>query len=277
MIEIKKFTLSDEEFNKLRRLVFDAAGISLSDAKRELVISRFSRRLRALNLSTFGEYYNFVISPDGQSEMQNFVNSITTNKTDFFREPHHFDFLRDHFVPECLRLGRREVRVWSAGCSTGEEPYSAAMTLHTHLTEPHGIRVKVLATDIDTSVLDAARNGIYDERQIKPIPEEMLRKYFLRGKEDSAGLYKVKDVLREIVTFRQLNFIAENYPISAVFDAVFCRNVIIYFSAETKKRVLTRLSSYLTRGGYFIIGHSETLFDMVDGLTYLKNTIYRKD
>lgn len=277
MLEIKKFTLTEEEFNKLRRLVFDAAGISLSDAKRELVISRFSRRLRALNLSTFGEYYNFVISPDGQSEMQNFVNSITTNKTDFFREPHHFDFLRDQFVPECLRLGRREVRVWSAGCSTGEEPYTAAMVLHHYLTEPHGIRVKVLATDIDTSVLDSARTGIYDERQIKPIPDEMLRRYFLRGKDDSAGLYKAKDILKEVVTFRQLNFIAENYPVSAIFDVIFCRNVIIYFNNDTKRRVLNRLSSYLTRGGYFIIGHSETLFDMVDGLTYLKNTIYRKD
>ncbi len=277
MLEIKKFVLTDEEFNKLRRLVFDTAGISLSDAKRELVVSRFSRRLRALNLSTFGDYYHFVISPEGQSEIQNFINSITTNKTDFFRETHHFDFLRDQFVPACVRSGRREVAVWSAGCSTGEEPYTIAMVLHRHLVDPHGIRVRVLATDIDTHVLDVARNGVYEERQIRLIPEDMQHRYFLRGKGESTGLYKVKENLREMVTFRQINFVAEQYPVSSLFDVIFCRNVVIYFNNETKLQVLSRLAGYLVRDGFFIIGHSETLFDMVPGLTYIKNTVYRKD
>ena len=277
MIEIKKFSLSDEEFNKLRRLVFDVAGIYLSDSKRELIISRFSRRLRALNLDTFEEYYRFVISPDGLSEMQNFINSITTNKTDFFRESHHFDFLVEHFVPEIVSSRRREVRVWSAGCATGEEPYSIAMVLRHHLLEPHGINVKIFATDIDTHALDTARAGIYEERQIRPVPEEFLHKYFLRGKGHSFGLYKVKDSIKEMVSFRQLNFIADTYPISVLFDVIFCRNVIIYFNAETKRRVLTKILSFLVRGGYLILGHSETVFDMVKGLSYLKNTVYRKE
>lgn len=277
MIEIKKFTLSDDEFNKLRRLVFDVAGIYLSDSKRELVISRFSRRLRALNLDTFEEYYRFVISPDGASEMQNFINSITTNKTDFFRESHHFDFLIEHFVPEIVSLRRREVRIWSAGCATGEEPYSIAMVLHHHLLEPHGVSVKIFATDIDTRALDTARAGIYEERQVRPVPEELLHKYFLRGKGPSLGLYKVKDTIKELVSFRQLNFVAESYPISVIFDVIFCRNVIIYFNAETKRRVLNRLVSYLAHGGYLVLGHSETVFDTVKGLSYLRNTIYRKE
>lgn len=277
MIEIKKFSLSDEEFAKLRRLVFDVAGIYLSDSKRELVISRFSRRLRALNLSTFDEYYRFVVSPDGVSEMQNFINSITTNKTDFFREPHHFDFLVERFVPEVVAARRREVRIWSAGCATGEEPYSIAMVLHHHLVERHGIQVKVLATDIDTVVLDTASAGVYEERQIRPVPEELLHKYFLRGKGSAFGFYKVKDCIKGLVSFRQLNFVAESYPLSLIFDVIFCRNVIIYFNTETKRRVLNRLVSYLARGGYLVLGHSETVFDMVDGLTYLKNTIYRKE
>ncbi len=277
MIEIKKFSLSDEEFNKLRRLVFDVAGICLSDSKRELVISRFSRRLRALNLSTFDEYYRFVISPDGVSEIQNFINSITTNKTDFFREAHHFDFLVERFVPEIVASRRREVRVWSAGCATGEEPYSIAMVLRHHLVEPHGVQAKIFATDIDTHALDTARNGIYEERQVRPVPEELLHKYFLRGKGPAFGLYKVKDCIKESVSFRQLNFVAENYPISVFFDVIFCRNVIIYFNAETKRRVLNRLVRYLARGGYLVLGHSETIFDTVEGLTYLKNTVYRKE
>ncbi len=277
MIEIKKFSLSDEEFNKLRRLVFDVAGIYLSDSKRELVISRFSRRLRALNLSSFEEYYRFVISPDGVSEIQNFINSITTNKTDFFREPHHFDFLVECFVPEVVAARRREVRIWSAGCATGEEPYSIAMVLHHHLFDRHGIQVKVLATDIDTAVLETACAGVYEERQVRPVPEELLHKYFLRGKGPAFGFYKVKDCIKDLVSFRQLNFVAESYPLSLMFDVIFCRNVIIYFNTETKRRVLNRLVGYLVRGGYLVLGHSETVFDMVDGLTYLKNTVYRKE
>ncbi len=277
MIEIKKFTLSDEEFQKLRRLVFDVAGIYLSEAKRELVISRFSRRLRALNLSTFDEYYRFVISPDGAAEMENFINSITTNKTDFFREMHHFDFLVERFVPEIVAARRREIRVWSAGCATGEEPYSIAMVLHHHLVEPHGVNVKIFATDIDTRALDTARSGIYEERQVRPVPEVLLHKYFLRGKGSAFGLYKIKDCIKDLILFRQLNFVADNYPITVLFDLIFCRNVIIYFNAETKRRVIARLVGYLARGGYLVLGHSETLFDAVPGLSYLKNTVYRKE
>ncbi|HSW59488.1 MAG TPA: protein-glutamate O-methyltransferase CheR [bacterium] len=274
--EIKKISLSDSEFDKLRELVYKISGISLANTKKELVISRFSKRLKELKINSFGEYHDLLISPSGFSEVQNFINSITTNKTDFFRESHHFDFIVSTFIPQVVAASRPVVRVWSAACSTGEEPYTIAMVMSKYLVEPYGIPVKILATDIDTNVLKAAARGVYDSHAIGQVPEKYLKKYFLRGKGDSFGLFKVKDDIRSMVTFKQLNFIASEYPITATFDIIFCRNVIIYFSPETKKLVVGKLFRYLSEGGYIMMGHSETLFNMIDGLIYLKNTVYQK-
>ncbi|HPG34847.1 MAG TPA: protein-glutamate O-methyltransferase CheR [bacterium] len=274
--EIKKISLSDSEFDKLRELVYKISGISLANTKKELVISRFSKRLKELKLSSFGEYHDLLVSPGGFSEVQNFINSITTNKTDFFRESHHFDFIVSTFIPQVVASARPVVRVWSAACSTGEEPYTIAMVMSKYLVEPYGIPVKILATDIDTNVLKAAARGVYDSHAIGQVPEKYLKKYFLRGKGDSFGLFKVKDDIRSMVTFKQLNFIAPEYPITATFDIIFCRNVIIYFSPETKKQVVGKLFRYLSEGGYIMMGHSETLFNMIEGLVYLKNTVYQK-
>lgn len=274
--EIKKIALSDEEFAKLRDLVYKISGISLSETKRELVISRFSRRLKALKIKSFSDYYNLLISPSGFTEVQNFINSITTNKTDFFREAHHFDFLVSKIIPVLLAKKKRVVKIWSAACSTGEEPYTIAMVMSKHFVEKYNIPVKILATDIDTNVLTVASKGVYDSSIISVLPEEYMKKYFLRGKQDSIGLFKVKDTIRQMVTFKQLNFVATEYPITTTFDIIFCRNVIIYFNPETKRRVVNKLYRYLNPGGYIMMGHSETLFDMVDGLTYLKNTVYQK-
>ncbi|HNW15413.1 MAG TPA: protein-glutamate O-methyltransferase CheR [bacterium] len=274
--EIKKISLSDSEFDKLRELVYKISGISLANTKKELVISRFSKRLKELKLSSFGEYHDLLVSPGGFSEVQNFINSITTNKTDFFRESHHFDFIVSTFIPQVVASSRPVVRVWSAACSTGEEPYTIAMVMSKYLVEPYGIPVKILATDIDTNVLKAAARGVYDSHAIGQVPEKYLKKYFLRGKGDSFGLFKVKDDIRSMVTFKQLNFIAPEYPITATFDIIFCRNVIIYFSPETKKQVVGKLFRYLSEGGYIMMGHSETLFNMIEGLVYLKNTVYQK-
>jgi chemotaxis protein methyltransferase CheR len=274
--EIKKISLSDTEFDKLRDLVYKISGISLANTKKELVISRFSKRLKELKLNSFGEYYDLIISPSGFSEVQNFINSITTNKTDFFREAHHFDFIVSTFIPQVVASSRPVVRIWSAACSTGEEPYTIAMVMAKYLVEPYGIPVKILGTDIDTNVLKTAARGVYDSHAIGQVPEKYLKKYFLRGKGDSFGLYKIKDEIRSMVTFKQLNFIASEYPITSTFDIIFCRNVIIYFSPETKKMVVSKLFRYLNEGGYIMMGHSETLFNMIDGLVYLKNTIYQK-
>ena len=274
--ELKKISLSDAEFDKLRDLVYKISGISLANTKKELVVSRFSKRVKALKLNSFSEYHDLLVSPGGFSEVQNFINSITTNKTDFFREPHHFDFIASSFVPQVVASNRPVVRIWSAACSTGEEPYTIAMVMSKYLVEPYGIPVKILATDIDTSVLKTAARGVYDSQAISPVPEAYLKKYFLKGKDDSFGLFKIKDEIRKMVTFKQLNFVAAEYPITSTFDIIFCRNVIIYFSSETKKLVISRLFRYLNEGGYIMMGHSETLFNMIDGLVYLKNTIYQK-
>jgi len=277
MITIRKYEITDIEFEKLRKLVFDLAGISLSDSKRQLVISRFSRRLRSLNIENFSAYYEYLVSPKGVGEIQTFINSITTNKTDFFRENHHFEFIIDTFIPDVVSSKKPEVKIWSAGCSTGEEPYTIAMVFHKHLVEKHGINAKILATDIDTEVLKFAKSGVYREQVVAPIDKDMMSKYFLRGKDKSEGFFKVKDVIKNMITFKQFNFISEEYPMRTTFDIIFCRNVIIYFNNETKKYVLNKLNSFLGQGGYFIIGHSEAMFDIVEGLSYMKNTIYRKN
>lgn len=274
--DIKKISLSDAEFEKLRDLVFKVSGISLAETKKELVVSRFTKRVKALKLQNFSEYYDLLVSPSGFSEVQNFINSITTNKTDFFREAHHFDFLVNTFIPQVISSGRRIVRIWSAACSTGEEPYTIAMVMAKHLVEPYNIPVKILATDIDTSVLKTAVRGVYESGVLNTVPEEYMKKYFLRGKGESLGLFKIKDDVRQMVTFKQLNFIAPEYPVTSTFDIIFCRNVIIYFNPETKRMVVNRLFRYLNDGGYIMMGHSETLFNMIDGLVYLKNTIYQK-
>ena len=274
--DIKKISLSDAEFEKLRDLVFKVSGISLAETKKELVVSRFTKRVKALKLQNFSEYYDLLVSPSGFSELQNFINSITTNKTDFFREAHHFDFLVNTFIPQVISSGRRIVRIWSAACSTGEEPYTIAMVMAKHLVEPYNIPVKILATDIDTNVLKTAVRGVYESGVLNTVPEEYMKKYFLRGKGDSLGLFKIKDDIKQMVTFKQLNFIAPEYPVTSTFDIIFCRNVIIYFNPETKRMVVNRLFRYLNDGGYIMMGHSETLFNMIDGLVYLKNTIYQK-
>lgn len=274
--DIKKISLSDAEFEKLRDLVFKVSGISLAETKKELVVSRFTKRVKALKLQNFSEYYDLLVSPSGFSEVQNFINSITTNKTDFFRESHHFDFLVNTFIPQVISSGRRIVRIWSAACSTGEEPYTIAMVMAKHLVEPYNIPVKILATDIDTNVLKTAVRGVYESGVLNTVPEEYMKKYFLRGKGESLGLFKIKDEIRQMVTFKQLNFIASEYPVTSTFDIIFCRNVIIYFNPETKRMVVNRLFRYLNDGGYIMMGHSETLFNMIDGLVYLKNTIYQK-
>lgn len=274
--DIKKISLSDAEFEKLRELVFKVSGISLAETKKELVVSRFTKRVKALKLQSFSEYYDLLVSSSGFSEVQNFINSITTNKTDFFRESHHFEFLVSTFIPQVISSGRRVVRIWSAACSTGEEPYTIAMVLAKHLVEPYNIPVKILATDIDTSVLKTAVRGVYESGVLNTVPEEYMKKYFLRGKGESLGLFKIKDEIRQMVTFKQLNFIASEYPVTSTFDIIFCRNVIIYFNPETKRMVVNRLFRYLNDGGYIMMGHSETLFNMIEGLVYLKNTIYQK-
>ncbi|MCK5808430.1 chemotaxis protein CheR [bacterium] len=269
------FTLSELEFKQFKELVLRVAGIYLADSKRELLISRFSRRLRQLKHHSFSEYYNFLLSPQNSAEIEYFINTITTNKTGFFREAHHFSFLESSFVQE-IKERKEPIRIWSSACSTGEEPYTTAMVLHKHLVEPYNIPVSVLATDIDTRVLSLAKRAVYDEQSVADIPDDYLHRYFLRSKEKDLGLYKVHSDLRDIVSFEHFNFIDDSYRFNPGFDVILCRNVIIYFNGPTKARVIQRLKNMLKIGGYLIVGHSESLFDISDGLEFIENTIYRR-
>jgi chemotaxis protein methyltransferase CheR len=256
--------LSDREFSNLRNLIEREAGIHLSSAKKALVVARLSRRLRALGLRTFGSYYELVSGPDGTSERVHMLNAISTNETSFFRERKHFDFLETEVLPawrDEAAANRRPrcVRAWSAGCSTGEEPYSLAMVLLKHLPPSAGWQIDILATDLSTRVLDRARAGIWPIEKSEAIPGEYRRGFMLRGVRDQEGTMKVGPELRAVVRFAQLNLHAESYPAPRNCDLVFCRNVLIYFDQTTRTHITDRLLGHLQPGGFLFLGHAETL------------------
>ena len=276
-----EFTISDSEFANLRTLVYELTGIKLSDAKRQMLKSRLSRRLRATNLDTFSAYYELLCDqkPDGP-EITEFINAVTTNKTDFFREPHHFDFITNTLIPEIEKrtpYGARRLNVWHAGCSTGEEPYTLSMTLHEALRRREAWNVRQLATDIDSRVLEHAQRGVYEMSKLDPISDNLRKQYFLRGKGPNAESALVKSELKEWLTLKRLNLLSEPWPFSrsAKFDVIFCRNVMIYFDKPTQQKLVERFNQLLVPGGYLFIGHSESLFGISNGFSSLGKTIYK--
>jgi chemotaxis protein methyltransferase CheR len=270
------FTIRDEDFRAIRQFLYDVAGISLGTSKRDLVSSRLGKRLRHHGLQSFGDYLRLVRTGGLHGvELQEFINALTTNKTDFFREPHHFEFLRTTLIPRMRSRGTHRLRIWSAGCSTGEEPYTLAMTLREHCPAAEGWDVKILASDIDTGVLAAAEAGVYAADRVGDVPVPLLRKYFLRGRGANEGKVAVRPELRDLITFRQINLIEEPWPHRTRFDAIFCRNVVIYFDRETQSRLLTRFADHLDPHGCLFLGHSENLHWMGDTFESIGNTIYR--
>ncbi len=274
------FNITNEEFRAFHVLVLKEAGIFLSDAKRQLVASRLAKRLRHFGFSTFSQYYHYLETQDpcGEERLQ-MVNCITTNKTDFFRESHHFDFLRDQVFPElrerALQGGPRRLRIWSAACSSGEEPYTIALTVREEFPAHCGWDIRILASDIDTDILHRAERGVYTMERLAGMPEPFRRKYFLRGKGKWEGSVRVRPELQELVTFRRINFMDPTWPIHTRFDVIFCRNVIIYFDRETQRRLFERLRRYLHEDGYLMVGHSESLHWLADLFVPLRGTIYR--
>ena len=272
--------LTDAEFNELVKIIYDKTRIQMTNHKRALVTSRLSKRLRALHMDSFREYIDFVKNAKDE-ELTNFVNAVTTNKTDFFRENKHFEYMKSNFLPEWekkFKEGKvKNLRIWSAACSTGEEPYTIQMTLHEYFGSNYDrYDIKVLASDIDTNVLAHGRAGIYKEESVEPIQPNILRKYFLKGTGDKEGLYKVKDILQKNLFFRQLNFKDEDFDIHTQFDLIFCRNVIIYFDKEFQKELFNKFHRYLKEDGLVFIGHSETLFGISDKFKYVFSNIYKK-
>lgn len=279
--------MSDELFQLFARLIYEFAGIHLNDQKKILVVSRLQKRLMLLRLKSFHDYYKLVLEDDEERIIM--LNSITTNTTKFFRENHHFEFLRDTLIPELLqtRQASREIRIWSAGCSTGEEPYSIAVTVCEalrdcfHTADPAvpycGWDIRILATDISTKVLELAQAGLYEREQIPVgIPPELLQRYFLKGHSSFAGKVKVKAFLKDPIRFRRLNFKESTYPFSKKFDLIFCRNVMIYFDDPMKNHVFHKFHQHLAHDGHLFLGHSETMTASTSMFSPVHITVYRR-
>jgi chemotaxis protein methyltransferase CheR len=245
------FVLTDRDFSRVRRLIYDYAGIKLSDQKRNMVYNRLVRRLRSHGGMDFTRYLDLV-QDDNSTEREAFVNALTTNLTSFFREAHHFELLAT-WAAERKKAGAAPLRIWSSGCSTGEEPWSIAMVLR-----ETGSQAQVLATDIDSEVLRTAQAGVYQADKAESLSAARLRSHFLRGVGANEGLVCVRPELRSMVRFAQLNLQAPQWPIGERFDAIFCRNVVIYFEREAQLRLAARFATLLSPGGLLLVGHSES-------------------
>ena len=253
-----EFAFTADDFAQIAGLLYEQAGITLSASKTTLVYSRLAKRLRALGLATFSEYCALVASPRGIDERAAMLNALTTNVTRFFREPHHFDHLREKVLAPriaAVKAGRARLRIWSAGCSTGQEPYSIAITLLSLLPDAPNLDVKILATDIDTRVLATGREAIYSEELISAIPPE-ARTRWLERETRGGGDWRVGAAARSLVSFKELNLIGP-WPVKGPFDAIFCRNVVIYFDEPTQERIWGRFAPLLGAEGRLYIGHSE--------------------
>ena len=263
--------LSNKDFSRLRTFIYKECGINIIDSKRTMLEARLQKRLRKLDLTSFSGYCDYLFSPNGiKEELTDMINQVTTNKTDFFREPAHFDYLRRKVLPELSR-SRSTIAAWSAGCSSGEEPYTLAMVL-----KEFGCNFTILGTDISTKVLDKAKLAVYDEERIDPISPELKKKYLLASKDRIKRLYRIVPELRTHVRFRRLNFMDGDFGFREPLDVIFCRNVIIYFDKPTQEKLLRKFYKCLAPDGYLFMGHSETLFGMDVPLVQAAPTIYRK-
>jgi chemotaxis protein methyltransferase CheR len=272
----REFQFSDKDFAVIREFVKEHTGISLSDAKKNMVYGRLSRQLRRLDLNSFAEYMSLVKQP-GSEELVDFVNAMTTNLTSFFREQHHFDYLTKTIIPQLLEANAhtKRIRIWSAGCSTGEEPYSLAMTIASAVPDLESWDIKILATDLDTNVLAHAERGVYDVERIETIPDTYRRRWFMKGRGENSGSVRVSQKIREMVTFRKLNLMLD-WPMKGPFDTIFCRNVVIYFDKETQRTLFDRYANLMIPRGHIFLGHSESLFKVSTRFDLVGNTIYQK-
>ena len=266
-------------FAKYQAVIYAAAGIWLSESKTALLCGRLARRLRSLNIETMEQYFDFVTHPENRDEFTLMLDAITTNETQFFREPKHFEFLEQRLFPRWKREAEegkrpRKIRIWSAACSSGEEPYSLAMTLLRHFPPSDGWALEIVATDISTQVLAKAKAGIYQLEKARDIPDDLLQHYMLQGTGEHEGRMKVCPEAQEIIRFSRLNLNEVPLPIQGAFDAVFCRNVLIYFDMESKIRVVNGLIRHLSRNGLLFVGHSENLAGVTNRMKTLAPTIY---
>jgi len=271
----REFRFTDHDFQSIQTMVGRHTGIKLSEAKRDMVYSRLSRRLRALNIASFRDYCQMLEEDTGE-ELVQFTNAITTNLTSFFRENHHFEYLKNTLLPDLIKKNSssRRIRIWSAGCSTGEEPYSLAMTVKESVPNADGWDIKILATDLDSNVLASAREGTYAIERIEGIDEKKRRRWFLKSKNNGSGVTRVIPELQKMITFKQLNLMNE-WPMKGPFDIIFCRNVVIYFDKPTQKILFGRYADLMSSDGHLFVGHSETLYRVSDNFDLIGSTIYK--
>lgn len=273
----REFDFTEQDFMRVKTLVYDFAGIDLNDSKKNLVYNRLAKRIRFLELDSFKEYLSFV-EAQGESEFVHLINAITTNLTFFFRENHHFEYLANTVIPSIIEHNKnnknnKKIRIWSAGCSTGEEPYSLAIVLKEAV--PSGWDARVLATDLDTNVVETGRTGVYKIDRLKGVSEARKKRWFLKGTGSKDGYVRVKPELQQIIDFGQINLMNE-WPIKDTIDVIFCRNVVIYFDKETQAKLFDRYANLLPEDGHLFIGHSESLYKVCDRFELLGQTIYKK-
>lgn len=278
-ISVHNIVLSEREFRKISDMVYNHCGINLHDGKKELVRARLAKRLRSGNFSTFPEYMKYVLEDKTGKEFSLLIDSISTNLTSFFREGQHFEFLKEKFLPQVLERKRKSrnfrVRAWSAGCSSGEEPYSIAITLLDSIAGQGRWDAKVLATDISTRMLETAKKGIYNIERIGPVSPLQRNKYLIVRHQYGEKVFEVGQSLRDTVIFKYLN-LQKDWPIKGPLDFIFCRNVMIYFDKVTQQQLISRFWELLDSGGILFTGHSESLTGIEHRFSYIQPTIYMK-
>jgi chemotaxis protein methyltransferase CheR len=271
--------ISDREFALFQKLIYRQSGIYLAPIKKALLEARLTRRLRELGLSSFDAYYRHIFEVNHRDELIILLNLISTNETHFFREPKQFEFLAKEIIPAWQQRNRsaggsRHIRVWSAACSSGEEPYSLAMMLWDHFPEGSGWDFEILATDLSTRVLGAGSAGIWPIAKASEIPQDYLKKFMLKGTGEQSGNMKARAELRSVIRFQRLNLNDDDYPIEGNLDLIFCRNVLIYFDAQSRARVIQRLLDRLAPNGFLFVGHAESLTGVTDRVRFVVPTIY---
>ncbi len=265
----REFSFSSVDFERVRKLIYQHAGISLSPVKQDMVYSRLARRLRATGTNTFAEYLD-LLEKGGADEWERFVNSLTTNLTSFFREPHHFPIFADHL----LKLGtKRPIRIWCSAASTGEEPYSIAMTV-LETFGANASHVSIFASDLDTNVLATAQKGVYPMERVEKMTAERLKRFFLKGAGAQEGYVAVRPELKRLIEFQRVNLLEPNWPVRGPLDIIFCRNVMIYFDKPTQYKILSRFAPLMQPDGLMLAGHSESFLHAADLFKSMGKTVY---
>lgn len=270
--------LTDSQFDRLSKFIHLEYGIKMPPAKKIMLQSRLQKRLRELKIDSFNTYVDYVFSKDGEGEIIHMIDVVSTNKTDFFREPTHFDYLKNTVLPEFVStpIPNRQLKVWSAACSSGEEVYTIAMVLAEFFKLHSEYDFSIFGSDISTRILQKAKEGIYAEDRVNVVPLDIKKKYILRSKDSQKKLVRIVPALRSKVNFARINFMDQSYPINETFDIIFCRNVLIYFDRQTQENVINKLCKHLKPNGYFFLGHSESITGINVPLKHIKPTVFRK-